>query len=163
MASIAKPSFNDPVGFFNTLRWTALLSGELTSDIAASGGVKDSKDVITRMRRISKRTKNTKSEIVAIGISTGGPNALAQMMPLLPADLGAPVLIVQHMPPIFTESLAKSLSSKCPLSVREAKDGEVLSPNTAFIAPGGKHMKVVASADGKNRIIRITDDPPENS
>jgi two-component system chemotaxis response regulator CheB len=67
------------------------------------------------------------------------------------------------MPPIFTQSLAKSLDLKCKFSVREAVDGEVVQPSMALIAPGGKQMKVVAGADGKSRIIRITDDPPENS
>jgi len=119
-------------------------------------------DVIQRMRKLSKRIKS-KAEIIVIGISTGGPNALAEMMPMLPGDINVPILVVQHMPPIFTQSLAKSLSSKCIINVREAKDGEIINPNTAFIAPGGKHMKVVASPDGRNRIIRITDDPPENS
>lgn len=109
------------------------------------------------------RPKRTKSEVVAIGVSTGGPNALSRMLPKLPPDLGAPVLVVQHMPPIFTQSLAKSLNSKCAIEVAEAVDGQPLSNNVALIAPGGKQMKVVAGADGKSRIVRITDDPPENS
>jgi two-component system chemotaxis response regulator CheB len=104
-----------------------------------------------------------KSEIIAIGISTGGPNALSQMLPQLPGDLGVPVVIVQHMPPVFTKSLAASLNAKCALTVKEAQDGEAIHPNTVYIAPGGKQMKLTASADGKNRIVRITDDPPENS
>ncbi len=104
-----------------------------------------------------------KSEIVAIGISTGGPNALAQMMPMLPGDLGVPIVIVQHMPPVFTKSLANSLNAKCAISVKEAQDGETLQANVAYIAPGGKQMKLVASADGTNRIIKITNDPAENS
>ncbi|OQX17882.1 MAG: chemotaxis response regulator protein-glutamate methylesterase [Desulfobulbaceae bacterium A2] len=104
-----------------------------------------------------------KSEIIAIGISTGGPNALARMMPELPGDLGVPLVIVQHMPPVFTQSLANSLNAKCALTVKEAENGESLQANTAYIAPGGKQMKLVASADGRNRLIRITDDPPENS
>lgn len=111
---------------------------------------------------VSKVPKS-KSEIVAIGISTGGPNALARMMPMLPADINVPIVIVQHMPPIFTQSLAKSLNSKCSIEVKEAEDGEILRPNTAFIAPGGKQMKLTAHADGKHRVIRITDDPPVNS
>ena len=122
-----------------------------------------SEDTIARrMNRITRQI-TPKSEIVAIGISTGGPNALAKMMPLFPPDIGVPILIVQHMPPIFTESLAKSLDAKCALTVAEARDGQILTKNTALIAPGGKHMKIAASADGMNRIIRITDDPPENS
>jgi len=109
----------------------------------------------------SRRTR--KSEIVAIGISTGGPNALAQMMPGLPADLRVPVLIVQHMPPVFTQSLAKSLDGKCAIRVREAIDGEPLEPGTALIAPGGKQMKIEAGGDGLTRVVKITDDPPESN
>jgi two-component system chemotaxis response regulator CheB len=104
-----------------------------------------------------------KSEIVTIGISTGGPNALSQMLPLLPGDLGVPVVIVQHMPPVFTKSLAASLDAKCALTVKEAQEAEPIQANTVYIAPGGKQMKLVASADGRNRIIKLTNDPPENS
>ena len=104
-----------------------------------------------------------KSEIIAIGISTGGPNALNQMLPKLPGDLGVPVLIVQHMPPVFTKSLASSLDKKCALTVKEAVDGENIMPNIVYIAPGGKQMKLVAGTDGLHRRIKITDDPPENS
>ncbi len=107
--------------------------------------------------------RHGKSEIVTIGISTGGPNALARMMPMLPGDLGVPVVIVQHMPPVFTKSLANSLNAKCALTVKEAQDGEAIQANIVYIAPGGKQMKLVASADGLNRLIKITDDPPENS
>lgn len=104
-----------------------------------------------------------KSEIVTIGISTGGPNALTQMLPKLPGNLGVPIVIVQHMPPVFTKSLAASLNAKCALTVKEAEDREPLKDNTVYIAPGGKQMKLVASADGTNRQIKITQDPPENS
>jgi two-component system, chemotaxis family, protein-glutamate methylesterase/glutaminase len=122
-----------------------------------------SEDTIAQRMKKVTRQNSAKSEIIAIGISTGGPNALAKMIPMIPPDIGVPILIVQHMPPIFTESLAKSLDAKSALPVREARDGQILTKNTALIAPGGKHMKIVASADGMNRIIRITDDPPENS
>jgi len=118
---------------------------------------------VIRKTSSSLGQKMIKSELVAVGISTGGPNALARMMPKLPGDLDVPILIVQHMPPTFTRSLANSLNSKCALEVREAVDGETVQPNVALIAPGGKQMKVVAGADGKRRIVRITDDPPENS
>jgi two-component system, chemotaxis family, protein-glutamate methylesterase/glutaminase len=130
------------------------------------------KKTVTSPRRIDKpllpgsqpfQGRSGSSSIVAIGISTGGPNALARMLPQLPADIGVPIVIVQHMPPMFTTSLAKSLNNKCRLSVREAVDGEPLTANVIYIAPGGKQMKVAAGADGKQRVIRITDDPPENS
>lgn len=105
----------------------------------------------------------SKSEIVGVGISTGGPNALTRMIPMLPADFKAPVLIVQHMPPMFTASLANSLNNKSKLEVKEAEDGDVVQPGRVLIAPGGKQMKIVAGADGLTRKIKITDDPPENS
>ncbi len=104
-----------------------------------------------------------KSEIVTIGISTGGPNALSQVLPKLPGKIGVPIVIVQHMPPVFTKSLAASLNKKCKLTVKEAVDRESLENDTVYIAPGGKQMKLVASADGLNRKIKITNDPPENS
>lgn len=104
-----------------------------------------------------------KSEIIAIGISTGGPNALGRMLPMLPKNIGVPILIVQHMPALFTKSLADSLNKKCTLSVKEAEDGEALKPNMIYIAPGGKQMKLVAAANGVDRLVKITDDPPENS
>jgi two-component system, chemotaxis family, protein-glutamate methylesterase/glutaminase len=111
----------------------------------------------------SLSVRKGKSEIVTIGISTGGPNALTRMLPQLPGDLGVPIVIVQHMPPIFTKSLALSLDKKCALTIKEAEDGEPLKNNTVYIAPGGKQMKLIASNDGKNRLIKITNDPPENS
>lgn len=114
-------------------------------------------------KTVGVESRKTKSEIVTIGISTGGPNALGQVLPMLPGDLGVPVLIVQHMPPIFTKSLAASLDKKCSLTVKEATDREPILPNTVYIAPGGKQMKLTAGADGTHRLIKITDDPPENS
>ncbi len=102
------------------------------------------------------------AQVVAIGISTGGPNALAEMLPELPANLGVPVLIVQHMPPVFTKSLADSLNRKCQLEVAEATDGEAIRPNTVRIAPGGKQMKIDRGQNNRDKTIRITDAPPEN-
>lgn len=142
----------------------SLLKGKTVSKGSkeAKKGLSDADSVAKRMSAITGRQRQT-SEIVAIGISTGGPKALAQMMPGIPSELGIPILIVQHMPPVFTRSLANSLNSKCAIEVREAADGVPLQADTALIAPGGKQMKVVAAADGRTRIIRITDDPPENS
>ncbi len=112
---------------------------------------------------IQRSRLKTKSEIVGIGISTGGPNALTRMIPMLPADFKAPILIVQHMPPMFTASLANSLNNKSKLTVKEAEEGDVIIAGRILIAPGGKQMKIVAGADGITRKIKITDDPPENS
>ena len=112
--------------------------------------------------RHSIGNSNKRSNIIAIGISTGGPSALSKMMPSLPNNIGVPIVIVQHMPPMFTKSLSKSLNAKCAVNVKEAEDKECLKPNTAYIAPGGKQMKIILSGDGKNKIIKITNDPPEN-
>jgi two-component system chemotaxis response regulator CheB len=141
-----------------------LLKGKISSKPVSKEEKTFSKSdqVVKRMRSITGRLKQ-KSEIVAIGISTGGPKALARMMPSFPSNLGVPILIVQHMPPMFTMSLAKSLNAKCSLEVKEAEDGEPIRSNVVLIAPGGKQMKISAAADGKNRIARITDDPPENN
>ncbi|MFA5904482.1 MAG: chemotaxis response regulator protein-glutamate methylesterase [Desulfobacula sp.] len=112
---------------------------------------------------VQKPVVRSKSEIVGIGISTGGPNALTRMIPMLPGNLKAPVLIVQHMPPLFTASLANSLNNKSPLHIKEAENGDTIESGKIYIAPGGKQMKIVAGADGISRKIKITDDPPENS
>ena len=112
--------------------------------------------------RMSRIASASKPDLALIGVSTGGPGALARLVPLLPADLGVPVLIVQHMPPIFTQSLAESLSSKSVLAVREAIDGEEAKPNFVYIAPGGKQMRLLPGMQGDKR-IQITDDPPENN
>lgn len=123
---------------------------------------KPSKD-IPRQTVHPKTAARSKAEVVGIGISTGGPNALTKMIPMLPAGLKASVLIVQHMPPLFTASLANSLNNKSALEVKEAQDGDIIEPGKILIAPGGKQMKIVAAADGITRKIKITDDPPENS
>jgi two-component system chemotaxis response regulator CheB len=123
------------------------------------------KDVVNKAPgTTTKRSPvQSKSEIIGIGISTGGPNALTKMIPMLPANLKVPVLIVQHMPPMFTASLANSLNNKSKLEIKEAKNGDTIEPGKVLIAPGGKQMKIVAGADGITRKIKITDDPPENS
>lgn len=102
-------------------------------------------------------------DIIVIGISTGGPNALMELVPALPGDLGVPVLIVQHMPPVFTASLASSLDKKSQLNVKEAEAGDIVSPNTVYIAPGGKHMVVLKENRQGGVRIGLNDDPPEIS
>ena len=100
--------------------------------------------------------------MVLIGVSTGGPNALARVLPALPANLGLPVLVVQHMPAIFTRTLAESLDKQCALRVKEAEHNEIAHPNTVYIAPGGHHMKTSIGPGGLP-LIQISDDPPENN
>ncbi len=101
-----------------------------------------------------------KVDLVAIGVSTGGPKALARIMPSLSPNL-PPILIVQHMPPLFTRSLASNLNKLCPLTVKEAEDGEPILPGTAYIAPGGRHM-VIRTSNASFK-VGLNDLPPENS
>jgi len=102
------------------------------------------------------------SPIVLIGVSTGGPAALAELVPALPAKLGAPVFIVQHMPPHFTEALAERLQTKSAILIKEAQDGEIAHADCIYLAPGGRHMKLNPGQHGEI-VICITDDPPENA
>lgn len=97
-------------------------------------------------------------KIVAIASSTGGPKALQKLIPLLPSNLNAPVMIVQHMPAGFTEALAGRLDTLSPLAVKEAAEGDVLVPGRVFLARGGRHMKAVKN--GARHIIRYSDEPP---
>lgn len=101
-----------------------------------------------------------KIEIIAIGISTGGPNALRDVFKMIDPHLKQPILVVQHMPAGFTEEFASSLNSICPLTVTEAKDGEKIEGGHIYIAPGGHHMSVVASPLGNT--IRISDEEQRN-
>lgn len=100
-------------------------------------------------------------DCVAIGVSTGGPNALAEVVPRLPADFPVPIVIVQHMPPVFTRFLADRLAASSTLAVREAEDGARLEPGTVWVAPGNYHLLV--RRDGEAVRIALTQDPPENS
>ena len=99
--------------------------------------------------------------VTAIAVSTGGPQALAEVIPRLPANYPLPIVMVQHMPPMFTDSLARSLDAKSALHVVEARAGMVLKAGTVYIAPGGKHM-VVRKEGGQPRIF-LNEDPPEQS
>jgi two-component system chemotaxis response regulator CheB len=84
-------------------------------------------------------------KIVCIGTSTGGPRALQQVLSKIPADIDAPIFIVQHMPPGFTQSLANRLNSISFITVKEAESGEQVQNGIAYIAPGGSHLKVMKS------------------
>jgi len=116
----------------------------------------------SRPSQPARRPRPSGPPMVLIGVSTGGPAALSRVLPALPANLGAPVFIVQHMPALFTRPLAASLAAKSALRVKEAEDGETAQTNCAYIAPGGRQMKLLRSARGE-AIVRITDDPPENN
>lgn len=88
-----------------------------------------------------------------IGCSTGGPDALARFLPRLPADLGVPVLVVQHMPPVFTAMLAQRLDKISPLEVREASDGDEVRAGRVLLAPGDFHLRVHRRGTGVRAVL----------
>ncbi|WP_018750934.1 protein-glutamate methylesterase/protein-glutamine glutaminase [Paenibacillus sanguinis] len=101
------------------------------------------------------------TDLVAIGTSTGGPKALKAVLEKIPGDFPAPIVIVQHMPPNFTKSLAQRLNSLSQLTVVEAEQGERLHSGTAYIAPGGFHLNVVSGPGGGYR-VHLTEQEPRN-
>jgi len=125
------------------------------------GAVAASEDELAPIPSIKRPFASNRAKVIGIGISTGGPAALAEVLPKLPASLPIPLLIVQHMPPMFTRSLAVDLDRTSKIKVQEAEHGQVILPGNAYIAPGGKHMKV-ATSNGRKELL-ITDDPPERS
>lgn len=120
------------------------------------------KPVVARVSTVpSIAVRAARIEIVAVGVSTGGPNALAELLAALPASFPVPVVIVQHMPPVFTRLLAERLDARSPLSVREAAGGEELAAGQVWLAPGDYHLEVVRRV-GK-LCTRLHQQPPENS
>jgi len=111
-------------------------------------------------RSLSSR-KPFQVDIVAIGVSTGGPNALTEVLPHIPKDCPVPILIVQHMPPVFTKCLAERLSTKCQIPIHEGQPGDVVVPGQVWIAPGDYHM--VVQRKGTQIVLATNQNPPENS
>jgi two-component system chemotaxis response regulator CheB len=118
--------------------------------------------VTTAAPFVGRARSRTAAPIVVIGVSTGGPTALAKVVPALPSRIGAPVFIVQHMPPLFTGALAQRLNSLSEISVKEAQNGEVAQANCVYLAPGGRQMKLSPGPQGEI-VVCINDDPPENA
>jgi two-component system, chemotaxis family, protein-glutamate methylesterase/glutaminase len=100
-------------------------------------------------------------DVLAIGVSTGGPNALHAVLSQIPANLPVPIVVVQHMPPLFTKFLAERLSSKCAMPVREAMPGKRLEPGHVWLAPGDYHM--IVKRQGSLIQLDTNQAPPENA
>src|SRR5689334_14039956 len=112
-------------------------------------------------RPAAKRAPGGKVDILAIGSSTGGPDALTKVLTSIPADLPVPIVITQHMPPVFTRMFAERLDRSTPLHVVEATDGMELTPGWAYIAPGDSHL--VLHRRGTATLTQLSGAPPENS
>ncbi len=120
-----------------------------------------SKAPATIITRPKPDGKPQRVDILAIGVSTGGPNALAELMPVFPKDFPIPIVIVQHMPPFFTKHLADRLNSKSSIKIQECVAGAQLNPGEAWIAAGNYHMVLVDNT--RMVTLEINQAPPENS
>lgn len=120
---------------------------ELIKKVKAAAGVKTTRLGFMDIKNITHRSEpevrlRKSRKIVVIGASTGGPRALQHIIPLLPSSLDASILVVQHMPPGFTKSLAERLNMQSMIRVKEAQDGDIVEPGVILIAPGDYHMVV---------------------
>ncbi|MGD0129006.1 MAG: chemotaxis response regulator protein-glutamate methylesterase [Terriglobia bacterium] len=146
---------------------------ELIPKVKIFGRKATDRDIVTARRIVTPAPSGSKNmavlrrptpgrvEVVAIGISTGGPNALSELFPTFPADFSVPIVVVQHMPPVFTKLLADRLEAKSNIQVEEGSPGQAVEAGHAFIAPGDYHM-IVQKEDRAVR-IRTNQEPPENS
>ncbi len=98
-------------------------------------------------------SKGAKNVLIAVACSTGGPKALQRVVPYIPSEIDAPIVIVQHMPKGFTQSLAESLNEISKVSVKEAENGEVLKKGVVYIAPGGNHLEIKKVSDSSHKIV----------
>ena len=106
-----------------------------------------------RYPRLKATAQGLARRVVVIGVSTGGPAALGYLLPRLPPDLGAAVVIVQHMPEGFTAMLAARLNQACALPVREARDGDLIRQGHIYLAPGGRHLRIGPTSEGPGLLL----------
>lgn len=140
---ITKPSIsctNDLMRFERELRQKI----RIASTARLIGPIQDSRPVLQLIKK-AETDGGAAKYVIAIGCSTGGPKALQQVLQVMPRGLEGAVLVVQHMPPGFTRSLAERLDSYCQLSVKEAQHNEVIRAGHCYIAPGGYHMRMLTN------------------
>jgi two-component system, chemotaxis family, protein-glutamate methylesterase/glutaminase len=154
---VAKPAMGESMDSFTEELTTKV------NDAAVSGKLRRRRAVARPqaapaapiVRRPAARPRPGTKPLVLIASSTGGPKALGELVPRLPAPLGAGSLVVQHMPSGFTASLAARLDGTSPLTVAEATGGEAMDPRRMYVAPGGAHLRMDA-----DRRVRLSDDEP---
>lgn len=127
---------------------------------AMSSRIPTQAEIIKRREMIGARIAKSVNgnKLVALACSTGGPKALQEVIPYIPDNIDAPIVIVQHMPEGFTKSLAERLNELSKLTVKEACDGDVLTKGNVYIAKGGYHLKI--DKHGSSGIIRLVKEPP---
>jgi len=137
------------------------LAGRPVAPVASAGAVTLSRPPASLFAPPAPAGSAGPVNVVAIGVSTGGPNALAALLPALPASLPVPIVIVQHMPPMFTRLLAERLATQCAIKIAEGRPGVLLEPGHAYIAPGDFHMTL--QKRGTAMELAVNQEPPENS
>lgn len=136
---------------------------KLITTLALAAGIKEVHSFETPVieRHITKSNSQFRthgSKLVAMACSTGGPKSLKEVIPYIPAEIDAPVLLVQHMPKGFTASLAARLNELSKVMVKEAEDGDVLKKGCVYLAPGGQHMRVIQDKSGAY-LVKLSDEP----
>ena len=159
---VTKPSNTDMAGTLDTVSHDLIPRIRALCHLPEAPAAAAGSELLARpvVRTSQKPQLLTPVQVVAIGVSTGGPDALAHVLPTLPANLPVPVVIAQHMPAIFTTMLAARLAAKSSLPVRECKSGEPLAAGCAYIAPGDFHM--IVSSEGGVACLRTHQGPKEN-
>lgn len=152
---VAKPA-NVPTLY----RGVEEVCAELLTKIKNLRPVATRRPVTGRTSLSAPRPGTSGVDVLAIGTSTGGPEALATLLPQLPASFPVPIVVVQHMPPIFTARFAQRLDAACALTVREAQAGDQLLPGTVLLAPGDFHMRL--RRDGETVRITLDQSTPES-
>lgn len=155
---VAKPSSLGAAGGL------AAFGADLLAKVRTLGGarvVESGPPPPLKPRAAALRGRREPVSAIAIGSSTGGPNALSAVFASLPHDLGVPILITQHMPPMFTRLLAERLTASTGFSVAEASEGMLVEAGHAYIAPGNYHMTLLR--DGTALRVALNQEPPENS
>ncbi len=147
---VAKPSIGEPVSAFGEA-----LCGKVRAAAESAAPARPAASRAGAPAAPRRAAARGSRKVVLIACSTGGPKALASLVPALPSPLGAGGWIVQHMPPGFTASLADRLDRTSALGVAEARGGEALEPGRLLLAPGGSHLRLDAAG-----VARLSDEPP---
>jgi two-component system chemotaxis response regulator CheB len=149
---LGKPAMNDLASYGETLVDT------LRAAHSNKGKVK-LKNIFTRTLVLSAPQKSLEKSLIVIGSSTGGTEALRVVLKSFPANT-PPILIVQHIPPVFSRTFAESLNESCAMKAKEAESGDLVENGRIYVAPGGRHMKIIGT--GNMMRIELTDDPEVN-
>lgn len=136
-----------------------VMAKEINKKILMVAGVKRDIYKTKKVQTLRGKFKNLEDKLIVIGSSTGGTRALKDILTSLPSEI-PPILIVQHIPEVFSQAFAERLNESCPFEVVEAKDGDIIRTNKVYIAPGGKQMKI-KKLPSEYRIV-ISDDAPVN-